>query len=506
LHPAAVVKLRQLLEGVRVTAVEGDLDADIADVRDDSRAVAAGDLFIAARGQTVDGHQFLDAAAQKGAAAAIVADDAAELARAKFPGVRVRVASTAEALAIVAANRFGRPADALTLIGITGTNGKTTSTFLCEGLVRAAGGTPGVIGTVTYRWPGVVKAAPFTTPTPLVLHATLAEMRAAGVTHVAMEVSSHALALDRVAGMKFRVGAFTNLTQDHLDFHGTMEAYRDAKALLFSAHLRSDGAGVVMIDRDYGRDILAAVAGRAISVSAGGESADVRVAGVTQSLDGITAEVATPRGNVTIRSHLIGGFNVENLALAVGIGVALELSPAQIGAGLSSVSAVPGRLERVPNDRGLGIFVDYAHTPDALERAIDAVRGIAQKRLIVVFGCGGDRDKTKRPKMGAIAARKADLAVVTSDNPRTEDPRAIVDMIVEGVKSVVAGGFIVEVDRRRAIEIAVGEARAGDVVLIAGKGHEDYQIIGTAKQHFDDREEAKNALAKLASRAPNGQS
>jgi UDP-N-acetylmuramyl-tripeptide synthetase len=497
------MRLGQLLEGVAIAGVDGGtLDVEIAEVRDDSRAIKPGDLFVATRGQTVDGHAYLDAAARSGAVAAVVADDATEA----FAGVRVRVAATAPALGLIAANRYGRPGDALTLIGVTGTNGKTTSTFLCEGLIRAGGGVPGVLGTVTYRWPGVTREAPFTTPTALVLHATLAEMRAAGVTHVAMEVSSHALALDRVAGLTFTVAAFTNLTQDHLDFHGTMEAYRDAKAQLFASYLRPDGAGVVLIDRDYGLDILASVRGRAISVSAAGQSADVRVVKAEQSVDGIVAEVMTPRGPLVLRSSLIGGFNVENLALAVGIGVALELSPEQIAAGLASVHGVPGRLERVVNDRGFGVFVDYAHTPDALERAMKALRPLTRGRLIVVFGCGGDRDKTKRPKMGAAVARDADLAIVTSDNPRTEDPAAIVAMIVEGVKSVIASGFVVEVERRRAIERAVTEARPGDVVLIAGKGHEDYQIIGKVKQHFDDREEAAAALAKLAKRAPSGQS
>jgi UDP-N-acetylmuramyl-tripeptide synthetase len=478
------------------------LDLEIADVRDDSRHVSKGDLFLATRGQTTDGHRFLDVAAQRGAVAAIVADDARE----PFAGVRIRVPSTSQALARVAANRWGRPADALTLIGVTGTNGKTTTTFLAEGLVRAHGGVPGVLGTVTYRFAGVERPAPFTTPSPLLLHQTLAEMRAAGVTHVAMEVSSHALALDRVAGLRFRVAAFTNLTQDHLDFHGTMEAYRDAKAQLFAQYLAPDGAGVILIDREGGLDMLASVRGRAISVSAAGASADVRMTRVEQSVDGIAAEVATPNGPVALRSSLIGGFNVENLALAVGIGVALDLSPGQIAAGLASVRGVPGRLERVPSERGFGVFVDYAHTPDALERVMAALRPLTRGRLIVVFGCGGDRDKTKRPKMGAAVARDADLPIVTSDNPRTEDPQAIVDMIVEGVKTVRASGFIVEIERRRAIELALEAAREGDVVLIAGKGHEDYQIVGTHKLHFDDREQAREALAKLAKRAPTGQS
>lgn len=496
------MRLAQLLEGVDVVAVDdGTLDVDVVEVRDDSRAVGRGDLFVATRGQTVDGHAFLRDAAERGAVAAVVDADAAE----GFGGVRVRVRSSTAALPIIAANRFGRPADAMTMIGVTGTNGKTTTTFLVEALARAAGGVPGVIGTVQYRWRDVVRPAPFTTPTPLVLHATLAEMRDAGVTHVAMEASSHALALGRLDGVRFAVGAFTNLTQDHLDFHGTMQEYADAKARLFRQHLTRDGAGVINLDAEWGAFMLQEVRGRAIAVATSGVP-DVLVTRSEQSVDGIVAEFATPAGRVTVRSPLIGAFNLENLAVAVGIGVALGLSPETIARGLGGVRGVPGRLERVDNARGVGVFVDYAHTPDALERVMAALRPLTRGRLVVVFGCGGDRDKKKRRLMGHAVARDADLPIVTSDNPRTEDPHAIIDMIVEGVKDRRSSGFLVEADRRRAIGMAMAEARPGDVVLIAGKGHEDYQIVGTTKHHFDDREEAAAALAKLANRAPSGQS
>jgi UDP-N-acetylmuramoyl-L-alanyl-D-glutamate--2,6-diaminopimelate ligase len=494
------------LDGVEVIAVEGGAvgDVEVAEVRDDSRAVERGDLFVATRGQTVDGHQYLGAAAKKGAVAFVV-DASHEPPPATLGGVRVRVRSSRAALARIAANRWGRPAEALTLIGVTGTNGKTTTTFLVEALARSAGGVPGVLGTVTYRWGDVVRAAPFTTPTPLTLHATLAEMRDAGVTHVAMEASSHALALGRLDGVRFRVGAFTNLTQDHLDFHGTMEEYAESKAKLLREHLTSDGAGVVNLDNEWGAFMLQEVRGRAIAVAQSGVP-DVLVMQSEQTVDGITAEFATPVGPLTVRSPLIGGFNVENLAVGVGIGVGLGMTPEAIARGLGSVAGVPGRLERVPCRLGFGVFVDYAHTPDALERVMAALKPLARGRLVVVFGCGGDRDKSKRPKMGRAVARDADLPIVTSDNPRTEDPRAIVDAIVEGVREVRNEGFLVEVDRRRAIAAAVEAARPGDVVLIAGKGHEDYQVIGKTRHHFDDREEAAAALAKLANRGPKGQS
>jgi UDP-N-acetylmuramyl-tripeptide synthetase len=498
------VRLAELIDGVEVLSVDGDVSVEVAEVRDDSRAVAAGDLFVATRGQTVDGHAYLAAAAGRGAVAFVVEDDVAT------GGVRVRVRSTAAALARIAANRFGRPAEVLTLVAVTGTNGKTTTTFLAEALARAAGGRAGVLTTVTYRWPGVAREAPFTTPTPLVLHATLAEMRAAGVTHVAMEASSHALELHRLDGVRFRVGAFTNLTQDHLDFHGTMDAYRQAKARLFSEHLGTDGVAVINLDGDGGPWMRRQVRGRCLGVTTRSDGsaatgAEIRAVRAAHTVDGIVADFETPVGLVSLRSPLIGTFNLENLAVAVGIGVALGLPAAAIGAALSAVAGVPGRLERVANDRGLGIFVDYAHTPDALERVMAALRPITRGRLIVVFGCGGDRDKTKRPIMGRLVARDADLPIVTSDNPRTEEPGAIVDMIVAGVTEVRPSGFVVELDRRAAIEQALAAAQPGDVVLIAGKGHEDYQIVGKTKQHFDDREEAARALAKVAHPAPRGQ-
>jgi UDP-N-acetylmuramyl-tripeptide synthetase len=503
LHGSGDVRLAELLDGVDVVDVDGSVDVEITDVRDDSRAVARGDLFVATRGQTVDGHAYVQSAAERGAVAFVVEDDV------PTAGVRVRVRSAAAALGRIAANRFGRPADALTLIAITGTNGKTTTTFLSESLARAGGGEPGVLTTVTYRWRSVARAAPFTTPTPLTLHATLAQMRADGVTHVAMEASSHALALHRLDGLRFRVGAFTNLTQDHLDFHGSMEAYREAKARLLREHLTDDGVFVVNVDGEGGPWMLAQAGARGLGVSARASThtgAAVRATHVQQTVDGIVADFATPIGNVSVRSPLIGSFNLENLAVAVGIGVALGLAPDVIARGLGAVAGVPGRVERVATDRGFGIFVDYAHTPDALERVMAALRPITRGRLIVVFGCGGDRDKSKRPIMGQLVARDADLPIVTSDNPRTEDARAIVDLIVDGVRRERAGDFVVEIDRRAAIEQAIAAARPGDVVLIAGKGHEDYQIVGKVKHHFDDREEAAAALAKLANRPPNGQS
>lgn len=515
------MKLAQLLAGVPVLGQTGP-DVEIGEVRDDSRQVRSGDLFVAVRGQTVDGHDYVATAVEKGARAIVVERDLDAPA-----GVTVvRVASGAKALGLIAANRHGRPADALIMLGVTGTNGKTTSTFLIEAMVRAAGGEPGVLGTLTYRYKDVSRVAPFTTPTPLDLHATLAEMRAAGVTHVAMECSSHALALDRLEGVDYQVAAFTNLTQDHLDFHGTMEAYADAKALLFSAHVRAGGASVILMDHEYAGFMANAARGRVIRVSCSEERArrpattshdDVKLRTFTQDVNGIRATFDTPAGEVKLASPLIGRFNLENLAVAVGTGVGMGLDAKTIARALDSVNGVPGRLERVPA-RGIGVFVDYAHTPDALERVMAATRPLATGRLIVVFGCGGDRDRTKRPKMGRAVARDANLAIVTSDNPRTEEPASIVEMIIEGVMQeesprldartlgTAPRGWVAIVDRRAAIGAAMAAARPGDVVVIAGKGHEDYQIIGKTKHHFDDREEAAAALAKLANSPGSPQS
>jgi UDP-N-acetylmuramoyl-L-alanyl-D-glutamate--2,6-diaminopimelate ligase len=285
-----------------------------------------------------------------------------------------------------------------------------------------------------------------------------------------------------------------------------MEAYREAKARLFRDYLTAAGVGVINVDGEGGEWMLGQVRGRGLAVSARRDGrAEVRPRALAQTVDGSTVTFTTPAGEVEVRSPLIGAFNLENLAVAVGIGVALGLGAEAIGQALSGVAGVPGRLERVANGAGIGVFVDYAHTPDALERVMAALRPITRGRLIVVFGCGGDRDKTKRPIMGRLVARDADLPIVTSDNPRTEDAQAILDMIVAGVHELRADGFVVERDRRAAIEQAIATARAGDVVLIAGKGHEDYQIVGKTKHHFDDREEAGRALAKLANRPPNGQ-
>jgi murE/murF fusion protein len=488
--------LENLIDPLAGARMIGDAGVAVRAVRSDSRAIEPGDVYVAVRGIRADGHAFVAAAIERGAAAVVVERQL------EVSVPQVIVPDGATALGVLISRSLGDPAKAMTLVGITGTNGKTTTTYLVESILAAAGARPGVIGTVEYRWRGrsgerVTKQAPFTTPTPQVLHETFAAMRDAGTTHVVMEVSSAALAMARLAGVRFAVAAFSNLTQDHLDVHGSMTAYRDAKRRLFADHL-AGGTAVVNVDDPEGDGMAAAAPGRILRVSAEGRTAGVRVIEQHSTVRGITARIATPRGELAVSAPpLIGHYNVANLALAAGIAEALGLPHEAIARGIAELPGVPGRVERVPNAADLDIFVDYAHTPDALHNVLSALRPLTKRRLICVFGCGGDRDPTKRPRMGAEVAQLADLAVVTSDNPRTEDPRAIVDQILAGVPRP----FVVDVDRGRAIRAAIGEAVPGDVVIIAGKGHEDYQILGTTKHHFDDREQARAAVGLREVRA-----
>jgi murE/murF fusion protein len=479
--------LRQLIDGLAGARLVGDGDVAVGGVHDDSRAVAKGDVFVAVKGMRSDGHAFAAAAIERGAAAIVVER---ELEGVTVP--QVVVPSGARALGPLVARSLGDPAAAMTLIGITGTNGKTTTTYLVESILVAAGKKPGVIGTVELRWPGTTIPAQYTTPTPRQLHEALAKMREAGCTHVVMETTSIAIVQHRLEGMTFAVAAFSNLTQDHLDIHGTMDAYRDAKRRLFSELLGKDGTAVVNIDDPAGAGMAEGIA-KTLHVSADGKPSQIRVVSHESTVRGIRARVSTPRGELDVESPpLVGHYNVANVALAIGIGEALGLPHDAIAFGIRALPRVPGRVERVPNAVDLDILVDYAHTPDALRNVLSAVRPLTQRRLICVFGCGGDRDPTKRPKMGAAVAELADLPVVTSDNPRTEEPRAIIDAILPAVPKP----FFVDVDRRTAIRAAIAEATPGDVVVIAGKGHEDYQILGTKKIHFDDREEAAAATVE----------
>jgi UDP-N-acetylmuramoyl-L-alanyl-D-glutamate--2,6-diaminopimelate ligase len=417
---------------------------------------------------------------------------------------RILVPDTRRALPRLASAYYGHPSRALTVVGITGTNGKTTTSYLCEALLRARGLDTGVIGTIQYVVRGHARDAGQTTPEAIELQGLLAEMVAAGVGGVAMEVSSHALALHRVDGVAFDVAVFTNLTQDHLDFHGTMEEYAKAKGRLFTELLpagRKPGATAVLnADDPVGAAWATALSVRVITFGLGPGHA-VRPRHFESGLEGIRLLAESPAGPVHIVSPLIGEHNVMNLLGAVGTGVALGLGAEAIAAALGEVTRVPGRFERVEAGQDFLVVVDYAHTPDALERVLETARRLTPGRLGVVFGAGGDRDRGKRPVMGRIAARLADRVWLTSDNPRSEDPAAIIDEIATGVAPPPTGGYARYPDRRQAIRDAVDWARLGDTIVIAGKGHETYQIVGGQVSPFDDRLVAHEALA---GRAPGG--
>jgi UDP-N-acetylmuramoyl-L-alanyl-D-glutamate--2,6-diaminopimelate ligase len=488
---------------IRGTGARGDPDGDpeIARVTCDSREVVAGTLFCALAGVAHDGHDFAAEAARRGAVAVV-----AERPVACPPATLLLAPSSRRAMAIAAANLHGRPGDALALAGVTGTNGKTTVAYLVEACARAAAVPVGVLGTVTHRWPGAERPASHTTPESTEIQALLAEMRGAGARLAVLEVSSHALAQERIAGMRFRAAAFTNLTRDHLDYHGDMERYFAAKRRLFSEHLAPDGVAVVNVRDAFGARLADQLGpGRRVWRYGGRAGDALRAEGVSSGLAGLSATFETPAGAFALSSPLVGAHNLENLLCAAGMALALDLPADAVARGLSSCRGAPGRLERV-SARGISVFVDYAHTDDALARALAALRALSPRRLVCVFGCGGDRDRGKRPLMGEAAARDADLVVVTSDNPRTEPPEAIIGEIVPGVER--AGmrrlsaealrrgerGFAVEPDRRAAIALAVAVAREGDAILLAGKGHEDYQLVGKERLPFSDRDEARKAL------------
>ncbi|MCI0546657.1 MAG: UDP-N-acetylmuramoyl-L-alanyl-D-glutamate--2,6-diaminopimelate ligase [Candidatus Rokubacteria bacterium] len=489
----------ELLEVLRERTVCGRLPAQVTGIAYDSRTVAPGNIFVAVPGLRHDGRRFVPEAIGRGAAVVVVeGTDPIEAGTA----ARVQVPSSRQALARLADAYYGRPSRALTLVGITGTNGKTTTSYLVEALLRAAGHRTGVIGTIGYRIGDEVLPAGQTTPEAVELQALLARMVAAGVTGVAMEVSSHALALFRVDGTEFDVGVFTNLTQDHLDFHGTLADYRRAKTRLFAlmAAGRKRGRAAVNADDPAGPDMVAGL-GLAVWTFGRGPGARVRPRLATSDPRGIALEVPTEGGLIRVDSPLCGEHNVMNLLGAIAVGLALDVAPARIGLALSAVPTVPGRFERVEAGQPYLVIVDYAHTPDALARVLETARRLvgAGARLGVVFGCGGDRDRGKRPIMGAIAARLADRVWVTSDNPRSERPEAIVDEIVAGVVQIPGGRarHAALPDRKAAIRAAIAWAGAGDVVLIAGKGHEAYQIVGAEVLPFDDRAVARSVIEEL---------
>ena len=496
------MKLRAVADLLDHPLVHGSLTAEVAAISDDSTAVAPGTLFIAVKGLRRDGHDFVADAFRRGAVGAVI-EERKLLTQLPDAPCLLCVPDSRQALRRVATSFYGEPSRRLRMVGITGTNGKTTTSYLIQSILAAGGVRTGLIGTVGYQIGDRQITASHTTPGLLALQQLLGRMVLEGMEAVVMEVSSHALSQGRVDGCLFDVAVFTNLTQDHLDFHGTMENYFEAKRTLFTGvadgrYGKADAWAVVNGDDAWGRRLIADNPTRTLTYGL------TREAGVTLEepvvdWSGIRGTVRSARGAFPIESPLLGRYNVANILAAVGAGLALGYAPSVIQAGIRRMAQVPGRFERVETPgQPFRVIVDYAHTDDALQRLLMAVREMQPGRVIVVFGCGGDRDRGKRPKMGRVAAEWADLVIVTSDNPRTEEPRAILREVESGVTGAGAAGrmrsYQVIEDRRAAITQAIATAQPGDAVVIAGKGHEDYQIVGATRHPFDDRAVAREAL------------
>jgi UDP-N-acetylmuramoyl-L-alanyl-D-glutamate--2,6-diaminopimelate ligase len=498
----SAVTLAELARLPGVRDVIGERSTELCGVASDSRRVGRGELFAVIAGAAADGAAFVPQAVAAGAAA-LLGDRplAAQLPLLLVDDVRKR-------LGPIAQHVYGEPTRALKTAAVTGTNGKTTVTYLLEAVLAHAGARPALLGTVEMRGPASARVAELTTPEADVIARFAREQLDAGATHLIMEASNVALDQGRTAGIDVEVAGFTNLTQDHLDYHGSMEAYGAAKARLFTEY--APRTSVIMVDQPFGRALSQRAAGKQLraSLKADGD-AELRVLDYESTRIGIRARVATPDGELTLLSPLFGAHNLENMLVTLGMALALGIGPAAIGAALGVAPGAPGRLERVPTPHDLMVLVDYAHTPDALERALAALRPLTSGRLFVVCGCGGDRDRTKRAPMGEAAVRGADVAVLTSDNPRTEDPLQILAEMEAGARRAGSAlsaldasserGYVVMVERAQAIRAAIAAARPGDTVLLAGKGHETYQIIGRERRSFDDRVEAAQALASWGS-------
>ena len=486
--------LLQLLDGAEVLSRSGD--AEIRGVEYDSRRVGSGDVFVAIRGEKTDGNRFLDAVVQAGAVAVIT--DSPEAA--PRPGVAWAVVPHGRrALARVSANFYGRPAEKLAVSGITGTNGKTTTAFLLESILSAAGRKTLLVGTIEYHVAGRVVAAPHTTPEALELQHMFSEGLGHGASEAVMETSSHALAQERVFGIPFQVAVFTNLTRDHLDYHGTFDGYFAAKRVLFSGcGTEPPPFAVTNLDDEYGRELVKFAKGQSRVLTYGLEKGDFHAEKVEAGPNGTRFEMMSAEGRIPIWSPLIGRVNVYNILAAAAAAYARNCSGEEIAQGVAALSRVPGRFEKVDMGQPFTVVVDYAHTDDALRNLTALAREFvarAKGRVITVFGCGGDRDRAKRPLMGDAAGKGSDFVVLTSDNPRSEDPVAIINDALPGLQRS-GTRYALETDRRKAIALAVDEAHAGDIVLIAGKGHEKKQISREGATAFDDVEVAREALSQ----------
>lgn len=515
--------LRELIKGIETLTIEGSLDKEVYGIASDSRKVDRGDLFVAIKGASYNGHNFIPVAQARGTVA-IVHEETLSHIQKKPEMTYIQVRDTQQALPLLAARFYHYPSQQLPLIGITGTNGKTTISYLVGSILEAAGYKVGIIGTIAYRWGKEVKAASLTTPDALELQRLICQMLEDGVDYGIMEVSSHSLRLKRVDGCSFKVAIFTNLTRDHLDFHGTMEDYFNSKKRLFDE--LSAGCAIINQDDHWGQQLLAQLSpsiprftyglgmpdrdsdiSKALQHPEGtrscrygggirGSGPDIRAEQIYCSMDGLSFLAQTFTETITICSALTGRHNIYNILASVGAALCLNIPSEFIWQGIKNLKGVPGRFEKIDLGQDFAVVVDYAHTPDALENTLSCARGLAKKRLITVFGCGGNRDRTKRPVMGKLAASYSQLTIITSDNPRSEDPLKIIVEIEKGVQDATQDRNSYEVvpQREEAIYRAISLAQSGDIVIIAGKGHETYQILGDRVVPFDDREIARAAL------------
>ena len=509
------MKLSELISVLDHPKVKGKLDCEVAGLTYDSRGIAPGLLFVAIRGLHQDGHQFVNQVMAQGAVGVVVENDCPDVLSQTLSRI-IRVKDTRRALSVLAHQFYGKPSHQMGMIGVTGTNGKTTTTYLIRGILEAAGKKVGLLGTTGYHVGLEVLPALHTTPESLDLHRLLAEMVQAAIEYTVMEVSSHALALGRVSDCAFDVAVYTNLSQDHLDFHKDMEDYFKAKQKLFSelgiGNPKSFPRRAVVNGDDPKASQVIAVTQVPCWTYATDKQADLTAERIQIDFEGIRFLAVTPQGKFEIQSVLTGRYNVSNILAAIGVVLSQDIPIPVIQKGIKNVRQVPGRFEKVQEGQDFLVIVDYAHTEDALRKLLLAVQELRQStlspegRVLTVFGCGGDRDRGKRPKMGQVAVGLSDCVILTSDNPRTEDHMAIIREIEAGIKQGPdtrrqrAGYFIIP-DRAEAIEKAIGLARRGDIVVIAGKGHEDYQIVGPHKIHFDDREVARVALRRLKAKS-----
>jgi UDP-N-acetylmuramoyl-L-alanyl-D-glutamate--2,6-diaminopimelate ligase len=513
-----MVALKDILTVLDNPEAQGDLSVQVTGVTHDSRQVRQGWIFVAIPGFMSDGHDFIGKAVTAGAAAIL-----AERPRtAEFGSTPwIKIANTRQALGAASAIVYGTPTEAMTLIGITGTNGKTTLTYLLEAIIKAAGGTPGVVGTVTHRWGGNERPAANTTPESSDLQSMFRAMVDDGVSHVLLEASSQGLDLGRLDGCQFDVGVFTNLTQDHLDYHRDLETYYLAKRILFERLLPSSTKrqrqAVINTDDPYGRRLAQEITELPVVRFGTDPGCDVHPREISVSAEGISGKLRTPTGVISVRSRLTGSFNLLNILAAVAVANTLGVPDQSVSEGIEALEVIPGRLERVPSEKGL-IFVDYAHTPGALKNVLDALQAIRSNRIITVMGCGGDRDKQKRPIMGSEAASGSDFVIITSDNPRTEEPLTIIRQVEQGVtqhgflpypegkaeEPFRPGSYHIVLDRRQAISWALQWIENGDILLVAGKGHETYQEINGVRYPFDDREVLRDELQRRSGASIRG--